>query len=215
MAVSEDVFGAGVNLARALRITAARGAAFVPSALHPDYCSRLMLELQQAAFERVPRVIGDVRQDLQASVVGLPTERWRLLAALAAEFTARVRRDGRGIEGLGGYEPNEAHLQRYLPGTLGIGPHLDGKRYRVLSGLFALDGEARFSICRDRAGAAVLEWDLTAGDLVLLRGPGLAGLEDGRPLHRVGGPGEAERHVVVLRMNVRGGAGSRRGAASE
>ena len=215
MAASDDVFTAGVDLTSALWIAAARGAAFVPSVLRGDYCARLMLELRQAAYEPVPRVIGDVRQDLLASVVGLPAARWPLLDGLAAEFSDRVRRDGRGIEGLDGYEANEAHLQRYLPRTPGIGPHLDGKRYRVLSGLFTLDGGARFSICRDRAGAAVLDWDLTAGDLVLLRGPGLASLEDGRPLHRVGGPGEAERHVVVLRMNVRGASETRRGNASE
>ncbi|GAA4864325.1 hypothetical protein [Actinomycetospora straminea] len=53
--------------------------------------------------------------------------------------------------------------------------------------------------CSDRAGTTVRAWEAGTGSLVLLRGPGLAGVEDGRPLHAVDGPREGRRTSVTFR----------------
>ena len=116
-------------------------------------------------------------------------------------LVARLRRDGPRLAGLARWWPNEAYVQRYEPGALGVSPHRDGKRFAVLVAVFTIQGSARFALCRDRAGTVVQEWDAGPGSLALLRGPGLADSEDRRPFHTVHGPTGGRRCSVSFRMN--------------
>jgi len=67
--------------------------------------------------------------------------------------------------------------------------------------VFTLAGSARFSVCADRSGNVLEEWEAASGSLVLLRGPGFDGVEDGRPFHCVQGPVSGERYSLTFRVN--------------
>jgi hypothetical protein len=123
------------------------------------------------------------------------------LAALCRAFVAAVRAHGQGIRGLERYAPNVAYVQRYRPGSLGVSPHRDGKRFALLVAVFTTHGSASFSLCRGRSGGALATWEAGPGSLALLRGPGLGGLPDGRPFHTVAGPACGERYSVTIRMD--------------
>lgn len=116
---------------------------------------------------------------------------------------ASVRKNGRAISGLESWQPTAAFVQRYKAGALGITPHLDGRRFGLLVAVFTIKGSARFSVHESRKGPVTAWWEATPGSLVLLRGPGLAGVEDGRPFHSVGGARGEERYSVSFRMDTR------------
>jgi alkylated DNA repair dioxygenase AlkB len=95
--------------------------------------------------------------------------------------------------------PEEVTVQRYAPDSAGISTHRDGRRHAYLVAILTLEGSALLRQCSDRAGTTVDAWDAGAGSLVLLRGPGLGGIEDDRPLHAVDGPGGHRRTSLTLR----------------
>jgi hypothetical protein len=105
------------------------------------------------------------------------------------------------VEGVSEWLPNEVDVQRYHALALGITPHLDLKRYRVLIAIVTVGHSAPFSLCKDREGTVSEQWQAEPGSLVLLRAPGLGGAEDGRPLHAVGGPPVGTRISITWRMN--------------
>jgi hypothetical protein len=98
----------------------------------------------------------------------------------------------------------DAGPSRSMTGSLGITPHTEGKWYRRLVAVVTVYGWARFAITRDRQGSVVREWRPGLGDLVLMRGPGLAGARDGRPFHLAEGPTRGERCSLGVRMAVGG-----------
>jgi hypothetical protein len=134
------------------------------------------------------------------SGIGSP---YRAIERLRTALNAQVSVHADGIDGLGQWRPNHVSVQRYPPGALGITTHLDRKRYHYLVAVFTVEGCAPFIWCRDRAGTSEAVWHAGPGSLVLLRGPGLAGIEDGRPLHTVTGPPVGRRVSVTFRMDSR------------
>lgn len=93
---------------------------------------------------------------------------------------------------------NDLVLQRYEPGPLGISAHRDSLRYINISALFTLAGEARISLCEDRAGRGARSIDAAPGTVILLRAPGFAGV-DRRPFHMVSHI-RTRRHSFGLRQ---------------
>jgi hypothetical protein len=79
--------------------------------------------------------------------------------------------------------------------------HVDSKRFVLLIAVFTLLGSSEFLLCRGRSGDTVETWQTRLGTLVLLRGPGLGGLEDGRPFHVVRGPALGQRYSLTFRMD--------------
>jgi hypothetical protein len=77
---------------------------------------------------------------------------------------------------------NDLILQDYPAGSRGITPHRDHIAYRFIVAIVVLRGEGRFFVCEDRSGAGAREIPAATGDLLLMRAPGFAGLED-RPFH--------------------------------
>jgi hypothetical protein len=69
----------------------------------------------------------------------------------------------------------------------------------------SLEGQGQLAILADRAGERVLaDFTCRPGDIVLLRGPGLADPVDGsdpRPLHAVSGPLRGRRVSLTFRMD--------------
>jgi hypothetical protein len=190
-----------LNLGRSLEALREAGAAFVPRALNEPFRQQLQRDIEDGPFERLPDRIGPVRQEVDLFVVTDAMTAHPTLARLRAQFVTRLRQDGPQLAGLRRWWPNEAYVQRYEPGTLGVSPHLDSKRFAVLVAIFTAEGSARFALCQDRAGAIVQEWEAGPGSLTLLRGPGLLDAEDRRPFHTVHGPAAGRRFSITLRMN--------------
>lgn len=122
------------------------------------------------------------------------------LGSLAEEFGALARRCAPLVSA--DFLPNEATVMTYRGEGSGIGPHLDRRRYRELVAIFSIAGRARLDLVADREGRELLRgWDCRPGDLVVLRAPGLGGVADGRPLHRVIGPARGSRTSISLRAD--------------
>ncbi len=196
------VFVTNFDLRSVLDAVLRDGAAIVPQALAKPFLRRLRRELLAVACYPAPTEVGPVRQELEVCVLR-ELACFPAAAELVGEFGVRVRTDGRNIQELATYAPNEVHVQRYRRGSLGITPHLDGKRYTCLVAAFTTQGWARFTVLRERRGGVVARFSMGPGSLVLLRGPGVGGLSDGRPFHAIAPVGCAERVSVTLRMNSR------------
>jgi alkylated DNA repair dioxygenase AlkB len=203
--MTDQAFVAGVPLGQALQSVVREGFAFVPRALMETFRRDLHREIRAFPFEPVPEEIGPVRQETEECVIPAPMHGYPMLETLSQALVASVREHLKAILGLDTWQPTAAFVQRYRAGALGITPHLDGRRFRLLVAVFTTNGSARFSIHESRRGPATAGWAATPGSLVLLRGPGLAGVEDGRPFHSVGGPRDQERYSVSFRMDTRRG----------
>jgi hypothetical protein len=190
-----------LDLGRPLQALRKVGAAFILHALSEPFRQRLQREIQDGPFERLPDQIGPVRQQADLFVVTDAMTDHPALAHLRAELVSRLRQDSPQLAGLARWSPNEAYVQRYEPGALGVSPHLDSKRFAVLVAIFTTQGSARFALCQTRAGEILQEWDAGPGSLTLLRGPGLLDAEDQRPFHTVYGPAAERRYSITFRMN--------------
>jgi hypothetical protein len=190
-----------LDFGRPLEALREAGAAFSPHALSDQFRQQLQRDIEDGPFERLPDRIGPVRQEADLFVVTDAMTAHPALARLRAQFVTRLRQDGPQLAGLRRWWPNEAYVQRYEPGALGVSPHLDSKRFAVLVAIFTTQGSARFALCQDRAGAIIQAWDAGPGSLALLRGPGLLDAEDQRPFHTVDGPTAGRRFSITFRMN--------------
>jgi hypothetical protein len=190
-----------LDLARPLQALTEVGAAFIPRALSEPFREQLQREIEAGPFQRLPDQIGPVRQEADLFVVTGAMTAYPAVARLRAELVTRVRRDGSQLPGLARWWPNEAYVQRYEPGALGVSPHLDGKRFAVLVAIFTTQGSARFALCRTRAGEIIQQWEAGPGSLTLLRGPRLLDAEDRRPFHTVRGPTAGRRFSITFRIN--------------
>ena len=164
----------------------------------------LRRELEAGPFRPFGESFGPVRQQIDGFDVPLPSDDFPLLTELCRELRDRVRLHGRGLRGLATWAPNEVGIAHYVPGSIGITPHMDGKWYRRLVVVATVSGRAPFAICGSRdPNDIVARWVAGPGDLVLMRGPGLAGHRDGRPFHLVEGPRRGERLSLGIRMSAR------------
>lgn len=190
-----------LDLKKALAEVTTKGAAFVPAAVHQPFLKRLDRELDGGPFSPMPRRTGKVEQEAEVFFIRREFTVFPLVAELRQELIELVHVHGRGIRGLATWMPNEVTVQRYKPGTMGITPHVDGKKFARLLAVFTIRGKARFALCKDRAGEVIQEWETAPGSLVLLRGPGLGGKSDGRPFHMITGPKGDERCSIAFRMD--------------
>jgi hypothetical protein len=196
--------GSGLALAEALRACADEGWARVEGAVDDAALRRLREELDAGPFRPFGESFGPVRQQIDGYDVPIPTASFPALTSLCRELRDAVRIAGRGVRGLATWSPNEVGIAHYVPGSIGITPHMDGKWYRRLVAVLTVYGRAPFAICASRDPADVVaRWSAGPGDLVLMRGPGLAGHRDGRPFHLVGGPRRGERLSLGIRMSDR------------
>jgi hypothetical protein len=194
----------GLRLRGPLRTCAEAGHARVTDTVSRDVLEALSVEVGAGPFRMFGESFGAVRQQIDGYDVRVPSEGFPLLTRLARELREHVRSHGRGIRGLVTWAPNEVGVAHYVPGSIGITPHLDGKWYRRLIVVVTVFGRAPFAICASRDPEDVVDrWTAEPGDLVLMRGPGLAGARDGRPFHLVEGPRDGERLSLGVRMSVK------------
>jgi hypothetical protein len=183
-----------------LRKVSQHGAAFAARAVDRPCCVQLMGELGNGPFEPMAPVIGSVRQEGESFEIRVERlkPRYPALAYLCEELVGQVRRHG-----VPEWLPNEIAVQRYHPGSLGITPHRDPRRFALLVAVITVAGSAPFTLCSNRAGDPIRTWQVSEGSLVLLRGHRLAGEVDDRPMHVVGGPtGCIPRTSIGIRMQV-------------
>jgi hypothetical protein len=196
--------GSGRDLADALRACAASGFARIPRGVDASVLRRLRPEIEAGPFRRFRESFGRVRQQIDGFDVAIPSADFPVLSELCHTLGEAVRAHGRGVRGLATWSPNEVGVARYEPGSIGITPHMDGRWYRRLVVVLTVHGRASFAICASRDPDDVVErWTAGPGDLVLMRGPGLAGRRDGRPFHLVEGPRAGRRLSLGIRMSVR------------
>lgn len=181
-----------------LREVVEQGAAFVARALRQPVCDQLPAELVNGPYESVEPVVGQVRQEVESFLVPLrELGRYPLLTSLCDELVRRIHEHG-----VRDWVPNDVVIQRYRPGSIGITPHRDQRRYAQLVAVITIAGSAPFTLCRNRDGDPIQTWQADEGSLILLRGPGLAGNPDGRPMHLVGGPTSTPRTSIGIRMDM-------------
>ena len=190
------------SLVTALRDTASKGFAHVDALVGPPPLRALALELDAGPLRRMAGTFGKagVRMEIDGFDLEAPFDGFPTLSELASAFQERVRRDGEGIRGLRTWSPNEAGAARYRPGSVGVTSHMDGRWYRRLVAVFTVAGSAPFEVRASREGRVLERWDAAAGSVTLMRGPGLAGVRDGRPYHAVYGPEHGSRWSLALRM---------------
>lgn len=194
----------GRVLAEALRACADDGFARIEGAVGDDVLRGLRTELDAGPFRPFGESFGPVRQQIDGYDVSIPSSSFPLLTSLCRELRDAVRAAGQEVRGLATWTPNEVGIAHYVPGSIGITPHMDGKWYRRLVLVLTVSGRAPFAICGSRDPADVVaRWSAGPGDLVLMRGPGLAGRRDGRPFHLVEGPRRGERLSIGIRMSDR------------
>ena len=194
-------FSADLDLRSALRACATVGHARVPAAVPAAGLRDLRRELDAGPFRPFGESFGSVRQQIDGYDVPLPARDFPLLTAWCRSLRDLVRAHGDGVRGTATWVPNEVGVTHYFPGSIGITPHMDGKWYRRLVVVATVYGRAPFAICGSRDPGEVVErWVAGPGDLVLMRGPGLAGHRDGRPFHLVLGPARGERLSIGIRM---------------
>ncbi|MGH3900205.1 MAG: hypothetical protein ACRDTA_18575 [Pseudonocardiaceae bacterium] len=186
-----------LDWATLLREVTDQGATFAARAVRRPFCDQLAAELRDGPYEPVAPLIGQVRQETESFEVPVPElDRYPLLGSLCDELVGQVHQYG-----VPEWVPNEIAIQRYQPGSVGITPHRDQRRYAQLVAVITAAGSAPFTLCRNRAGDPIRTWRADEGSLVLLRGPGLAGDPDGRPMHLVGGPTGSPRTSIGIRMD--------------
>jgi hypothetical protein len=199
-----DALAPSLDLREALRACAGAGHARATSAVPAAFLEGLRAELDEGPFRPFGESFGEVRQQIDGYDVRVPTAAFPLLTAVCRELRDLVRAQGPGIRGLATWRPNEVGVAHYVPGSIGITPHMDGKWYRRLVIVVTVYGRATFAICASRDPNDIAErWVAGPGDLVLMRGPGLAGARDGRPFHLVEGPRRGERLSIGIRMSTR------------
>ena len=195
-------------MGKALRACARTGHARIASAIDPGSLAHLLEEVRAGPFHPFGETFGSVRQQIDGYDVPVPDDAFPVLTRFTRDLGALVRRQGRAIRGLRTWFPNEVGIAHYVPGSIGITPHMDGRWYRRLVVVATITGRARFAICGSRDPDDVVEeWRSAPGDLVLMRGPGLAGARDGRPFHLVEGPRRGERLSLGILMGLGGPAG--------
>lgn len=199
--VGTDALIPQLDLREALSGCARVGHARVTSAISAAFLKELRAELDAGPFRPFRESFGPVRQQIDGYDVEVPAPAFPLLTTLCRQLRDTVQTQGRSVRGLATWVPNEVGIAHYVPGSIGITPHMDGKWYRRLVVVATVYGRAPFAICGSRDPGDVVErWVAGAGDLVLMRGPGLAGDRDGRPFHLVEGPRRGERLSLGIRM---------------
>jgi hypothetical protein len=194
------------DLDAAMEETGRIGAGTVRGALAPEARHGLVAAFDVAAFERAPEQVGDVRQDFDLMTMkpGLAPAAPALspILSLAEEYAALLRVRAMSLDELwlADFVLTDIHIQNYSPGSAGISPHRDSRRFIKLISIFSLGSPAEFRLFRDRRGPPLRRYQLNSGDLLLLRAPGFARRPSGGPLHSVSGPTDDVRYSITLRM---------------
>jgi hypothetical protein len=189
------------DLGPALHRTVRDGVAHEPGVIPAPLLRDVLAELETERYVELPPVEGPhhVRQQGEHLVLHADDLAARPAARTLYRAVVDAVHGHPDVDGLARWHPDEVTIQRYAPGSTGISAHRDGRRHTYLVAIVTIEGSARLRRCADREGTTVQAFDADAGSLVLLRGPGLGGIPDDRPLHAVDGPRGERRTSFTLR----------------
>ena len=180
-----------------------RGAAHVTRILHPEFRMALVREVLVGSFERADEEWNGVSQRFDRfGFEGSVPMLW-VLETFRRATEELVQAHGNHFPALTEWRARETVVQRYR-GEDHLEAHRDLKRHPGVIVIFTIEGTGRFELLgdrRDNPPECVIEPQ--AGDLILLRAPGLSGAPEDRPFHRVRNP--KDRISVVFRDNNRPG----------
>ncbi len=157
----------------------------------------LLGEARLLAFEQLPETVGRVKQQLSFCRVD---DQESIFWQLAMELQNQLRRFLPRWAFRSTLAFNEIEVLRYPANSSGISVHRDSNRYVNLIALVNITGGGQFFTCADRNGSLSIAHAATAGDVILMPGPGFDGLEAG-PFHYVDGIVE-ERFVCSIRQKM-------------
>ncbi len=152
--------------------------------LDEDLRLRLLREAESYVYLEQPEFVGkfNVRQQLASfSSFGQRSP----FVLLKNEFQSLLERKLANIKEYPFQYPlqlNEAVIQRYERGSLGLSPHRDNLNCINVVCVFVIDGTADFYVCEDRSGKGARKIDSAPGNLIIMRAPGFLG-SDFRPFH--------------------------------
>lgn len=173
--------------------------------LSPEDRAKLTAAAGHLSFRAARSSVGqgaqEVRQDFELTEAIPETSPFRLLTRELEEALQRAARRLPRNPLEAAFQLNDLMIQRYAPAAGVITPHRDHLRYRNLVAIVILAGQGRFYICENRAGEGLREIASRPGDLLLMRAPGFAGLED-RPFHGLDRV-VRERLILGLRWDTR------------
>lgn len=185
------------------------GVAVIPSLIDPAFLAVLNGEVHRMALDRAEGVVGVVEQRFDRAAFFGAIEGLPLLEAFrcAAGDLIRTAAAEAHMAPLAAWEAKDTIVQKYgLQG--GIGSHRDLARHPGVVMIATIAGSARFMLHGDtRDGAPIAVHEPRAGDVMLLRGPGLRGGAGGgtdeRPFHSVSGAlGPEPRISISFRDNL-------------
>ncbi|HVN26416.1 MAG TPA: hypothetical protein VMT99_02070 [Candidatus Paceibacterota bacterium] len=178
------------NAAAAVRTASIIGAAHIPRAVDRIFLAGLGQELKQEPFERVNETIGPVTQAFERLMFPSRSTELFHLSMLKAAVERVLSSVAGEFPSLAAWTPDDISVQKYGPDD-GITSHRDHARNRLIIAVVTVCGSGTVEVLGDeRIGQPVLSCNLAAGDLMLLRAPGLlggAGDDESRPFHRVHG----------------------------
>ena len=156
--------------------------------LQEEFRLALLDEAQNSSYSAEPETVGSgehlVKQQAASRCI---FEAESLYRTLQKSFQALCEEAFKEISPTPFATPlrlTEIRLQKYVQGSFGITPHVDGERFCNLVCVFIIGGHGRFSVCDDRLGTNPKWIDASPGRVIILRGPGFLG-EDKRPFHFV------------------------------
>lgn len=199
-----NVFTPGLEIGKALGEVADRGITYIPGVLNGNFANRLMDVIGALRFEAVSETTpAGVKQGFARMI--MPKQPPFVFEILRKELVQLVRRCDPGITNLAYFEPNDTAVCLYNPNKgEGITSHKDESRYRLLVATLTIQGYADLVASHDREETRVVGgWRTAPNGLMLLRGPGLGGIRDGRLFHSIGCPIRWPRISVGFRMNTK------------
>lgn len=175
------------------------GVAYCPDALELSACRQLSQEAKPATFTVIaPNPAKKVVEDMDMFKTPMPDPLYPGLTSVGYELAHLLNQQIARISSAKWW-PNQMAVHRYRAGGQGLGAHKDYSTDRVLIAIFTLHGAAVLQTLK--ADRTIQHgWLCEAGGLCLLRGPGLTGHPDDRPLHRVLPPAHDYREVAVYRQ---------------
>lgn len=174
------------------------GVSVFPGALHPVYCGAISDEAASAGFTVLtPQPGAPVIEDMEMLKVPIGHPRFTMLTLVGMEL-ARVVNPALQEAGIPEWVPNQAAVHRYHAGSQGLGDHKDYSSDVRIIAVITLSGRGGFDLLKEDHSVDC-HWEFEAGDICLMRAPGLTSAEDDRPLHRALAPVEGTRQSVIYR----------------
>ncbi len=196
-----SILANGLDVRQPLLDCLAEGASYVPEAITENFRTGLLREVGSLPLESAPLEVGSVNQQMELYVAHGAMECCPAMRDLCESFASLIQRSVTDTN-LRQWRPNLVDVQRYVPGSVGISPHLDSRQYVFLIAIFTIAGRAQFSMYQMRDGGPLATWTVVPDSVVLLRGTVPAG-PDTRIFHAVSGPLDAlPRISVTLRMRL-------------